>query len=332
MIRVHPMKRLPLVFLVAACGSSSTKTPDAHVADAPPDMPVVDAFLPDSPEPVGGHYHYVISKMTWPTSNSEARADAFDLDNDGQLDNQLGMVMATFNSQGFPVQPATDKSIATGQVIMLGDLGATDLTTDTLATFTLYTGTDPNPPACNGSADTTCGHHLHGTATFTVDPSAPTDTPLAGPIATGTFTGGPGHLTIEASLLGSTPISLTLLGAHARLAVTTGGFMQGIIGGGITDSDIQTKVYPAITTGLNAQVAHDCSALQSPPQCGCTSGSTGATDISLFDANHDCTITVSEVQNNSLIMSLFMPDVTLENMQCLSAGFAVQAVDATFTP
>lgn len=297
--------------------------------DAP--SPVVDAFLPDAPEPVGGHYHYVISKMTWPATASDARADGFDLNNDGTVDNQLGMVMASFNSQGFPVQPATDTAIATGQIIMLGDLAATDLTTSASATFTLFAGTDPNPPACNGSADTTCGHHLHGTATFTVA-ATPRDTPLAGSIATGTYTGGPGHLSIEASILGSTPITLTLLGARAKLAVTAAGFMQGIIGGAIPETDIQMKVYPAMAMGFNAQVMHDCSALTSPPQCGCTSNSEGATLISFFDTTHDCTITTTEIQNNSLIMSLFQSDVTVENMACLSAGFAVQAVDATFTP
>jgi hypothetical protein len=230
------------------------------------------------------------------------------------------------------VQAATDKAIATGQVIMLGDLVATDLTTDPAATFTLLQGTNPNPPACNGSADTVCGHHLHGTGSFTVDPSAPTDTPLPGAIANGTFTGGPGHLTIRTSLLGSIPVELTLLGARAHLAVTAGGFMQGTIGGGIPASETQSKIYPAITTSFSAQVANDCSALTSPPQCGCTSGTTGAQLISLFDTDHDCTITVTEVANNSLVMSLFAPDVTVENMQCLSVGFAAQAVDATFTP
>lgn len=70
--------------------------------------------------------------------------------------------------------------------------------------------------------------------------------------------------------------------------------------------------------------------LSSPPGCGCTANSTGKTDISLFDMNHDCAISVDEVRNNSLIMSLLTPDVTLESQQCLSIGVRAHAVPAGF--
>jgi len=72
--------------------------------------------------------------------------------------------------------------------------------------------------------------------------------------------------------------------------------------------------------------------LANPPGCGCAQSSTGASLIGLFDANQNCAISVTEVKNNQLIMSLFAPDVTVENQQALSVGFAFTAVDATFTP
>lgn len=328
------MKRIGVMVMVAACGSSSTKTPDARVADAQPDAAkpdafVPDAYLPDSPEPVSGHYHYVISRQVWPTNANEARAEGFDLDNNGQVDNQLGQTMASLVSQGFDVQTPTDAAFAHGTPILLADLGADDLTTSASATFTIYQGTNPNPPACNGSADTTCGHHLHGSATFTAA-ATPRDTPLAGAIASGQLTAGPGHLTITISAFGSMP--LTLLGARAKLTPAANGFMTGVIGGAISTTDRDTKIYPGLADALNAQIAHDCNALTSPPQCGCASGSTGATDVQLFDTTADCNITVTEIKNNSLIGALFAPDVTVENQSAISVGFAVNAVDATFTP
>ena len=327
------MRRIGLV-LLAACGSSSSKTPDARVADATADAPkpidaAPDAYLPDSPEPVSGHYHYVISRQVWPTNTTEARADGFDLNNDGQVDNQLGSTMASLTSQGFDVQTPTDTAFAHGTPILLADLGADDLTTSASATFTIYQGTAPNPPACNGSADTTCGHHLHGTATFTAA-ATPRDTPLTGAIASGQLTAGPGHLTVAVSAFGAMPI--TLLGARAKLTPTASGVMTGIIGGAISTTDRDTKIYPGLADALNATIARDCTALTSPPQCGCASGSTGATDIQLFDTTRDCNITVTEIKNNSLIGALFAPDVTVESQQAISVGFAVQAVDATFTP
>ena len=54
--------------------------------------------------------------------------------------------------------------------------------------------------------------------------------------------------------------------------------------------------------------------------------------VSFFDTTPDCNVTVTELQNNSLIQSLFAPDVTVEGQQALSFGFAFTAVDATFTP
>lgn len=333
-----PMKRIGVVLVMAACGSSSSKHPDAGFAihdsqiDGHPDAPIdapPDAFLPDSPEPVTGHYHYVISKEQWPTTTTQARDDGFDLNNDQTIDNQFGMVTASLTGQGFDVQTPTDQAIARGTPILLGDLGTDSLTTAATATFTIYQGSDPNPPACNGSADTVCGHHLHGTATFTAA-ATPRDTPLTGSITAGVYTGGPGHLTITLPMFNSQPI--TLLGARAKLTPTAGGIMTGTLGGAISVADRDSKIYPGFAAAITAQIAIDCNALSNPPQCGCTQSSTGATDISLFDANHDCHVTTQEIHDNSLISALFAPDVTVENQQALSLGFAVQAVDATFTP
>ncbi len=331
------MKRIGLV-LLAACGSSSSpKNPDAHVADAAPDTRPIDAAidtaidtaLPDSGEPVPGHYHYVISRQVWPTSVNEARADAFDVDGNGQLDNELGQVMASLVTQGFDVQTPTDQALARGATITLADLGADDLTTSQAATFTLYQGSDASPAPCSSPADTTCGHHLQGNASFSVTAS-PRDTPLDGAIAAGQLTAGPGHLTVGLTVFGTSAI--TLLGARAKLTPTAGGIMTGILGGAISITDRDGKIYPAMASAFATQIAHDCTALQSPPQCGCTANSSGATLLMLLDANHDCVVTTMEIHDNSLMMNLFAPDVTVENQQAISIGFAFTAVDATFTP
>jgi len=332
------MKRIGLVCLAAACGSSSSKQPDAAVhvdaradapADATPDV-AVDAPV-DVPEGVSGHYHYVVNRLVWPTTSNEARADGLDLDGNGTIDNQLGMVLSSLTAQGFDVQTPTDQSLARGGSITLADLAAPDLTNATGATFTLFAGTNPSPTPCNNSADTVCGHHLTGTGTFDVA-AMPRDTPIAGAIASTVFTGGPGHLSIPLYVMTGSPTIITLLGARAKLTPKTGGVMTGIIAGAVSTADINSKIYPAMQQSFSAAVAQDCSMLANPPTCGCTQGSTGATMISLFDTNQDCAITLTEVKNNSLIMALFAPDVTVENQSALSVGFAFTAVDAAFTP
>lgn len=334
------MKRLGVVLVAAACGSSSPTQPDAPIAidapaDSPIDTPPIDAPA-DSPGdapamPSGTHYHYVIDHVLWPATNAQARAYGFDLNGDGTIDNQLGSVAAALASQGMDVQAAQDLAVARGTSLMLADVQADDLTTASDAGFTLYQGTNPNPPPCNGAGDTVCGHHLTGTASFDVA-AMPRDTPLVGPIASGHYTGGPGHLSVQLSIAGSAPVTTTLLGAHATLQPTATGITQGTIGGGIPATDIQTQVYPAMMTSFNAVVQRDCTALTSPPQCGCATSSTGATLISLFDTQTpDCSISLAEIENNSLVQSLFQPDVTIEGQQALSVGVAVTAVGATFT-
>lgn len=298
-----------------------------HVIDAPVDV-AIDAPATGS----GTHYRYILDSLSWPTTNPDAQADGFDLDGNGRIDNQLGSVNAALVSNGgFDVQTPTDQAIARGDVLMLADLQTTDLTTATGAGYTMYIGTNPSPAPCNGSTDTTCRHHLDGTGTFDVA-AMPRDPQLIGAVATGTYTGGPGHLSMQLSIAGGAPVTFTLLAAHAELTPTSTAITRGKIGGAIAMSDFHDKIYPALQQTFATAVTRDCTMTNNPPQCGCASNSQGANLISLYDANHDCAITTPEIENNSLTQALFAPDVTVEGQQALSAGFAVTAVKATFTP
>lgn len=339
MIRVDPMKCLPLLFLVVACGSSSSKTPDAHLIDAastidgPVDTAIdapVDAPADAPPNASGTHYHYILDSLSWPTTSNQARADAFDLDNDGTLDNQLGQVTSTLTGQGLDIQTAQDQAIARGDVLMLADVQTTDLATATDAGYTMYVGTNPNPAPCSSVSDTICRHHLTGTGTFDAA-ATPRDAQLIGSITAGQLTAGPGHLSLQMTIFNSTPVTITLLAAHAKVTPTANGITTGILGGAIAQSDFHAKIYPAMQTGFAAVIATDCTG-QNPPGCGCTANSNGATMIQLFDANHDCAVSEPEIENNSLIMALFQPDVMVEGQMALSAGFAITGVGATYTP
>jgi hypothetical protein len=287
--------------------------------DAPPDAP---------PDASGMHHHYILDNLTWPATSNEARADGFDLDGNGTIDNQLGNVTASMSSMGFDLQTPQDQAIARGTVLMLADVQADDLTTATGAGYTMYVGTNPSPAPCNGSTDTVCGHHLTGTATFDAA-ATPRDAQLIGSITGNQLTAGPGHLSMQLSIVTGTPVTITLLAAHAKL--TTMPFVHGILGGAIPMTDFHDKIYPAMQTSFAATIAADCTG-QNPPGCGCAQNSTGATLIQLFDQNQDCTVSEPEIENNSLIHALFDSDVTVEGQAALSVGFAVTGVGATYTP
>jgi len=305
----------------AACGNVSDK-PDAAMPDA-----AIDAALP-SPT----LYRWIIDKQQLPKSNPEAIMYGLDLNGDQVVDNQLGAVFAAFTAQGLDMQAASDTAIARGTILMLAEASVGGAVANA-ATFTMYTGANAQPPACSGPTDTVCRRHLQGTGSFDLAATSAHDPPLAGSIANQTLIAGPGHLQVSLAFLGGTPRPLELIGARVRLQpVAANSLGQSVLAGAVPMAQIDTQIYPAIQQSASAQVAIDCTNM-TPPACGCTAGSKGATYLSLFDTTpKDCKITIDEVSNNTLLKSLFAPDVTIEGQQALSLGFGITAVKATFTP
>jgi hypothetical protein len=318
------MRSLALV-VVAACGSVTAK-PDAAL-DAPADVGV------DGPAmAMGTHRHYVVDHQVIPTNNSQAQMVALDIDGNGTVDNQLGMVFGTLASMGFDVQGATAQAVDHGEILILADLQATDLTTAPNVGFTTFIGTNPVPPACNGPADTTCRHHLAGNGVFGIDPSVPRHPAVLGSFANGTFLSGSGTLSIQLAPFGA-PIALDLLAGRVKITnVTDTAIVTGVIGGAVSQADINNKVLPSAVQTFQVIVQRDCG-LPVPPDCGCLAGSTGKTLLGLFDTNpKDCVISLAEVQSNALIQSLLAPDLTIDGNRALSVGVGFTAVHGDFTP
>lgn len=291
------------------------------------------------PTPEGAHTHYVANKIFVPTSSTESREYGLDLNNDGTVDNQLGATLAALKSQGgFDIQATIDTAVNDGSIILLVDFQTKDFTSSAAAGIQVFLGSNPMPAACNGSADTTCGHHLTGTGSFDLAANSPTNAALGGKIVGGTFTGGPGKLSLQIALGSGSPIQLDLIGARAKgsgisdTAIGSGTSGGVIFAGAVSKDDIDNKVIPAIPPQLETTIMRDCTMIMPPVAgCGCASGSTGATIISFFDANKDCKVDADELKANSLVMSLLQPDVTIDGVMALSLGIKATAVGATFT-
>ena len=131
----------------------------------------------------------------------------------------------------------------------------------------------------------------------------------------------------------SPPIKLSLLAPHVKLAsVTEGAIASIIVGGAISQTEVDTKLIPGMREGLEAAVMQDCTMLSNPPTCGCPESSSAKTYIGLFDTNNNCDISVDELRNNSLIQSLLAPDLSINGVAGLSIGFGATAVHAAFSP
>jgi hypothetical protein len=298
-------------------------------------------------DPNGTHTTYVLDTVRVPSSPNDAQQIGLDIDGDGRPDNALGSLLASISSIGnIDIQASVDAQLATGGVILLADMQATSLTDATGVGLTLYLG-DPataTPAPCTNPDDpSTCGQHLMGTGTFTVDASSPTDATVVGSNVGGTFTGGPGNLTLQLALSAdAAPLTVPLIGARVQTGVAATALSSGRMGGAITVDDINMHILPAvedlITTVLAACTGGD-------PNCGCPDGSSAATVMSTFDDNGDCMVTLEELKMNTIISAtLGNPDLDLLDgsgnfnpnsdgvKESISLGVGFSAVAGTFTP
>jgi len=291
--------------------------------------------------PEGEHYQYVSSKANVPTNNNQAREFGLDLNGDKVVDNQLGMVLGTLATMGFDIQGTIDEAVAEGSIILLVDFQTKDFTSTSAAGIKILLGDMPMPQPCTDPlmpTIPTCGKHLAGTGTFTISANSPQTAALGGKIINGTFTGGPGDISLQIALGGTDAIQLDLIGARAKASgISPDGITSVVLAGALTESDLNTKVIPAIATQLEPTIADDCTMRtmpQAPINCGCMAGSTGKTVLDLFDGGDgtakDCTVSVAEITQNSLIQSLLAPDVTIDGVKALSLGIKVEAKKATF--
>ena len=296
--------------------------------------------------PEGTHYQYVSKTVQVPTNNNQAREFGLDLNGDKTVDNQLGMVLGTLATMGFDIQGTIDKAVATGSIILLVDFQTKDFTNTTAAGLKILLGSTPTPAACNAGEEFCntatppvcmgCGHHLGGTGSFTISASSPDNAAVGGKIVNGTFTGGPGNISLQIALGGTDAIQLDLIGARAKASgISDTKADTVILGGALTQDDLNTKVIPAIANQIAPIITRDCTMPTMPPGCGCASGSTGKTVLDLFDgdiagSSKDCKVSVDEIKGNSLIQSLLAPDVTIDGKMALSLGIKATTVHATF--
>jgi hypothetical protein len=280
--------------------------------------------------PSGPHYGYVASEVTVPANNSQAREIGLDLNGDKTVDNQLGMVLGTLAGQGFEVQATLDEAVQTGSIILLLDLQTPDFASTTGAGLSVKLGDMATPEPCTDpDMIATCGQHLDGSGTFTIDANSPQDAGVEGKIAGGVFTGGPGTITLQIALADAAPIELNLIGARAKATgISETEIGEVVVAGALTQTDLDTKVIPTIQAQLPPLIERDCVPVSG--DCGCEAGSTGNTILNLFDEDDDCSVTVDEIKNNSLIQSLLAPDVTIDGQDALSLGISLAAVGASF--
>ncbi|HTL36899.1 MAG TPA: hypothetical protein VL326_27375 [Kofleriaceae bacterium] len=313
------MRRLAFLLLATACtteaGDDMGMGPGS--ADPLPELPI---------------RNYVVDHISVPTDSNQARDFGMDVDGDGDVDNKLGNVIATLATMNIDANAMVNRAIDRGDTILLAQIGTTSFYQADVATLATFAGSDPSIAPCASDADTTCRKHLDGTASFNVL-TDPIGSALRGSFAGNTFAGSQGKLVVRIALLGSEPIDLVMMASRATLAMTDATkIADGTIAGAVSKEDIDAKVIPAVHANVSATAAAQCTAPTSPPACGCPSGSDGKQALMIFDKSPvDCSISLQEVQDSSLVQALLAPDVEINGVRALSLGVKITAVPASFT-
>lgn len=290
----------------------------------------------DASGPSGEHHHYVVASTLLPTDTATATAYGVDLDGDASVDNQVGDFFKSFIAAGgFDFNVYSAAAIANGDVLLLADLQADDLVNASRAGFTIYRGADPSPAPCTNPNDPlTCGQHLTGTGSFSVQSGTDTDATVLGDVAGGAFeTSEPGHVLVSFAI-GATPVHLRLERGRVKIAAITPTTLQGgAISGAVTSADVQGTLVPALHTVVSEVTARDCTG-GAPPSCGCMASSEGIAAMNLFDDDDDCAVSLAEFQANTMVAALLAPDLDLDDdgtNDAHSVGVGFTAVAGTFT-
>jgi hypothetical protein len=271
----------------------------------------------------------VLDSLTLPTT-STLTSLSYDFDGDGKLDNALGQILATLGAafSGLATQEALDEAIATGASLTLVRITAKSFTTDPSAKMQVWSG--QSEVCCAGAVDagtfdiTTCQSQATQASgcfggSYTFKPASTTTTyVLSGKITSGALAFGPGSLPIQISFATGTSMALTLKGARVSGTLTSSGKIKsGVLVGGISTTEIDNVVLPAIASLLTTTYKT-------------TTDPTTKATLKAFDTDGDGTITGSELKSNALIGTLMSPDVDVDsdgNME-LSLGVAFTAVGA----
>jgi hypothetical protein len=302
------------LLLLAACATPPEAAPTATSAPTP-------AKPADLTPVTNVRYHFVSNKLLWPTTGSQAQTYALDIDGDSHPDNLFGRALATLGalSPGLDLQSTVDQVINAGQVVMLHAVQ----TGSPGASWSVFNGQRTlSPPKFDGSDQ------------FALDPAAPTDSVVTGSMTNSHFAGGPGTARVQIIVLG-VPVQVDLIGVRIEADVSKTGCTNGKLGGGITDSQFQATVLPALAAGLNQIIASD-------KGCPVACGTPANILLQALDADKNGTITVEELQNNILLKAAISPDLDLLDASgkfsprqdgvkdSLSVGLGFTCVPATF--
>lgn len=261
----------------------------------------------------GTAHGYVASAIELPTSSSEAKSLGRDINGDGHPDNALGNFFAVLAISGLDLQSATQDAVKSGDLLMLGSIHTRSLVKDSKASWRVLYAKPSAPP------------NFSGAGSFRVDPVAPASSRLPARIKKHHVTTVAGSIPVELDF-GAGIATFWLRNAEVSATCKLSHCSKGRITGVIMQTDVKNVLLPQLASQFTAILTRDC-----PTAMTCADGSEGNTLEQLFDANKDDQISAAELQQNSLIKAVLVPDIATKKHHkpdAISAGFGFTSVKA----
>ena len=244
-------------------------------------------------DPSGSWRRAVVSNLTLVHTMAQTTQYAFDLDDNGVVDNSLGRnvvpvfttVMTGSSSPSSILETVNRDAVAAGRVLLLHSFHADATTSDGCASWRVHLASQSDPP------------DFSGTGAFEVDPNVPSGTQLFGSVTNSVFRASLGEAPLKLRMGDSfnSYVTFRLRGVRIEATVGAAGCPAGRLGGGIPIEDARPKLTTALTSQINYEIAQD-------PQ-----GQRAQQLRATFDGNDDNIITVDEVG----VVVMFGPDVDL---------------------
>ena len=255
---------------------------------------------PQEPGPVeGAHSLFVVDSVRFPANPLEASSE-MSMDFDGvepiRKENALGQVLGTvFGSLGTDIDGIVASMIADGRILHLIDVQSVSRDTSASVGASVFLGFD---------LDEDPSDNFTGTETFgVVDPFA--GQTMTGRINDGNIVVALGAMPLQLALPGvEEPFVLNLAAARMEAAFD-GDMLVGLIGGVLSEEQVQNEFLPIVHTVIARSVALQCD------QGVCEPDSNGAVFLDLFDSDGDGEVSLEEVVDNELVKALTEPDLDL---------------------
>jgi hypothetical protein len=231
----------------------------------------------------GPTHRFVVDRIDLPKTNNDARAMGGDVNGDRTVDNQLGMVISTLNSQGDVTTHGPDM-IAAGAIASSIEIVADDLQNDETVAV-IYHGADGD------AAVAVAGELTDGWFRTTQTKSS----------------SRLGRASVKLPVyLDADPVNLDVEYLEISLQPDGAGGFDGYLHGAVDPAMAKRAAYLGAKQMIDSNPAEHVTFM-----------------LLIDDRPHDWTMTEDEWNKNGIIVSFFEPDVTIRDREMLSVGFRV---------